>query len=283
MANLKMIAGAIILVLVLIVAGLAYSTFKTPAAASGPITAIPLATSSTGASAAGATAQPTLAALGAATSEATAAGQAATAAATSVAAATSQATTAAPAAGASTGSAGEVLLQIAQDQSKASFTIDEVLNGSPNTVVGTTNQVAGQIAIDPNNPSKARVGTIQVDARTLATDSGMRNRTIANRILLTNQYEYITFTPTRLVGLPQQASVGQSYTFQMVGNLKIRDVTKEVTFNVTAKAPSKTQLQGTAKAPIRYADFGITIPQVPQVASVGDQVQLELDFVAVPK
>ncbi len=172
---------------------------------------------------------------------------------------------------------------IDQASSTASFTIDEVLNGSPNTVVGTTNQVAGEIAIDPNNPSKARVGTIQVDARTLATDSGMRNRTIANRILLTNQYEYITFTPTRLVGLPQQATIGQSYTFQIVGNLKIRDVTKEVTFNVSAKAPSKTQLQATAKTTIRYADFGITIPQVPQVASVGDQVQLELDFVAVPK
>ena len=282
MANLKIIAGAIILVLVVALAGLAYSTFKTPATASGPITAIPLATSSTGASAAGATAQPTLTASDAATSAATSNGQAATAA-TSVAAATSQATTAAAAAGTSTGSSGEVVLQIAQDQSKARFLIDEVLNGSPNTVVGTTNQVAGEIAIDPNNPSKARVGTIQVDARTLATDSGMRNRTIANRILLTNQYEYITFTPTRLVGLPQQASVGQSYTLQIVGNLKIRDVTKEVTFNVSAKAPSKTQLQATAKTTIRYADFGITIPQVPQVASVGDQVQLELDFVAVPK
>jgi polyisoprenoid-binding protein YceI len=279
MGNLKTIAGAIILVLVLILAGLAYSTFKTPATASGPITAIPLGTSDTGASGAGATAQSTLTASGA-TAEPT---LATSGTATSEATPTSQVATAAAAAGTSTSSSGEVVLQIAQDQSKARFIIDEVLNGNPNAVEGTTDQVAGEIAIDPNNPSKTRVGTIQVDARTLTTDSGMRNRTIANRILLTNQYEYITYTPTRLVGLPQQATVGQSYTFQIVGNLKIRDVTKEVTFDVTAKAASRTRLEGTAKATIRYADYGINIPQVPQVASVGDQVKLELDFVAVPK
>ncbi len=270
MANLKMIGAAIMLVLVLIVGGLAYSVFKTPAAASGPITAIPLATSATGASGTEATPQAAAASTASAASNATATALPATAGT-------------AAAAGTAAGPAGEVVLQIAQGQSKASFIIDEVLNGKPNKVVGTTDQVAGEIAVDPNDPSKSRVGTIQVEARALTTDSGMRNRTIANRILQTSQYEFITFAPSRLTGLPQQAAVGQSYTFQIVGNLTIRGVTKEVTFDVTAKAASATRLEGTAKTTINYSDYGIRIPQVPQVASVANQVGLQLDFVAVPK
>ena len=59
-----------------------------------------------------------------------------------------------------------------------------------------------------------------------------------------------------------------------VGNLTIRGTTKDVTFDVTATPKSMTRLEGTAKATIKYADFGITIPQVPQVASVGETVGL---------
>jgi polyisoprenoid-binding protein YceI len=179
--------------------------------------------------------------------------------------------------------AGAIVAQIVPNESEVRFVIDEVLNGKPNTVIGRTNQVAGEIAVDPNDPTKSRVGTIQVNARTFRTDSSLRNRTIENRILFSDQYEFITFTPNQLVGLPERGAVGQSYTFQIVGDLTIRDVTKPVTFDVTATPKSEARLEGMAQATIRYADYGISIPQVRQVASVADQVRLEIDFVAVPK
>ncbi len=93
----------------------------------------------------------------------------------------------------------------------------------------------------------------------------------------------MTFTPTQIVGLPANGSVGQSYSFQIIGDLTVRDVTKPVTFDVTATPISETRLEGTAQTTIRYADFGLTIPQVRQVASVSEQVRLEIDFVAVPR
>src|SRR5262245_56870377 len=52
---------------------------------------------------------------------------------------------------------------IQPDTSQARFVIDEVLRGVSNTVVGSTSQVAGQIAADPTQPSGAQVGTIQID------------------------------------------------------------------------------------------------------------------------
>src|SRR5215468_5663766 len=43
---------------------------------------------------------------------------------------------------------GAIVFSIDSTSSKATFTIDEVLFGKPNTVVGETNQVAGQVLVD---------------------------------------------------------------------------------------------------------------------------------------
>jgi polyisoprenoid-binding protein YceI len=260
-------------VLILLIGVVAYTLFRTPAEASGPIEAIPLAESTTTESSAPAETATTSVETVTETTSPAAADVTATAGSASPDAASTQA--------ASGSSSGTVVLQIVQDESEARFIIDEILNGAPKTVIGTTNQVAGQIEVDPADPAKSRVGTIQVNARTLATDSSMRNRTIANRILNTDQYEFITFTPSSLVALPASGAIGQSYSFQVVGNLTIRDVSKEVTFDVTLTPTGETRLEGNASSTIRYADFGIAIPQVRQVAGVDEEVRLELDFVAV--
>lgn len=263
----KQFVGIGSVVVLLLVAFVAYSLFKTPEAASGPIEAIPLSESTIGANAV-VTTTPT-------TAEVVVTSEPADTSATTEAAAPEATTEAAMAS-----SSEAVVLTIAQEGSEARFYIDEVLNGEPKTVLGTTNQVAGQIEVDPNDPSRSRVGIIQVNARTLSTDSSMRNRTIANRILNTDQYEFITFTPDTITGLPSSGAVGESYSFQLSGSLTIRDASKDVTFDVTLTPSSETRLEGTATTTINYADFGIAIPSVQQVASVAEQVKLELVFVA---
>jgi polyisoprenoid-binding protein YceI len=256
------IVGA--LVIAIAIAGVSYAFFKEPEAASQPIAAIPLkvnppvatTTDSSGA------AQPTSAPADPATT------------------APADPATAAPAQPGT--SAGVTVFEIQQAESSASFKIDEVLEGSPKTVVGTTDQVAGQIAIDPADPAATQLGVIQINARTLATDSGSRNRAIKNRILMTDAFEFITFTPTQLIGLPATGAVGESYSFQVAGDLTIKGVTQPVTFDVSVTAVSEQRLEGTATSTIKYADFGVAIPSVPMVANVADEVHLELAFVAAP-
>lgn len=172
------------------------------------------------------------------------------------------------------------LFTIVSAESEARFIIDEVLNGSPFTVVGTTDQVAGQLAVDVDNVEQTQIGIIQINARTLATDSDMRDRAISNRILYTNDYEYITFTPTEIIGLPESVSVGEQLSFQVVGDLTIRDVTQSVTFTMEVTAISQDRVEGTATTTVNYADFGLSIPNVPSVTGVADTVTLELDFAA---
>jgi polyisoprenoid-binding protein YceI len=174
------------------------------------------------------------------------------------------------------------LFEIAPGESEARFIIDEVLLNAPKTVVGATDQVAGQIAVDPAQPESAQIGTILINPRTLATDSSQRDRAIQNQVLQTDQHEYISFTPTDLVALVEDASPGEAMPFQILGDLTIRGVTREVTFDATIVTPSADRLAGSATSTIRYADWGISIPKVPSVASVSDEVHLQLDFVAAP-
>jgi polyisoprenoid-binding protein YceI len=172
------------------------------------------------------------------------------------------------------------LFQIQPGQSKARFTLTEVLRGEPTTVVGETDQVAGQLVVDPSSPDEAQVGTILINARTLATDDSQRNRVIQNIILSTNDYEYVSFTPTSLIGLPQATTIGTPYAFQINGQLTLKGITRDVTFNATVTPVADDQLHGIASTTIQRNDFGLTIPDVPFVANVSDQVQLDLNFVA---
>jgi len=164
--------------------------------------------------------------------------------------------------------------------SQVRFEIGEDLRGARNNVVGTTDQVAGQISVNLADLSQTEVGIIQINARTLVTDNDFRNRAIANEILDTGDFEFITFTPTSVEGLPASATIGEAISFSIVGDLTIRDITMPATFNVEATAVSETQITGTATATVNRADFGLQIPSVPSVANVDEQVQLFIDFTA---
>jgi polyisoprenoid-binding protein YceI len=172
------------------------------------------------------------------------------------------------------------IFEIVSAESEARFLIDEVLRGDPVTVVGSTDQVAGQIAVDPGDLSSAQAGIIQVNARTLATDNQFRNRAIKNRILLTNDHEFVTFAPTEIVGLDGSGVVGETYSFQIVGDLTVTDVTRQVTFEVTATPVSETRIEGLATTAFLYTDFELFIPDAQAVDTVEDEVRLEFEFVA---
>jgi polyisoprenoid-binding protein YceI len=140
--------------------------------------------------------------------------------------------------------------------------------------------VAGEIRLDFDQ-KQVTVGAIQVDARTLKTDSTFRDRAIQNQILDTAKFEYITFTPTQITGLPAEAEIGKPVEFQITGDLTIRDVTQPVTFDMTATLVSEKRLEGSGKATVLRSNYGLIIPSVPSVADVSDEVLLEIEFVAL--
>lgn len=169
-------------------------------------------------------------------------------------------------------------------QSQARFHIFEELRGSPKTVEGVTT-IEGSVALDPANLAAAKIGEIKIDARSFKTDSGMRDGAIRRFILGSNDddHRYISFTPTAISGLPASAKAGDTLNFQVTGDLKIYETVKPVTFAMTVTAQSDVELSGSGSTTVLRSDFGLSIPSVPGVANVGDEVSLFIDFTAKPQ
>lgn len=171
---------------------------------------------------------------------------------------------------------------IVPDRTEARFYIDEVLFGQDKTVIGVTSDVSGEIRLDPANPAASEVGAITINARDLTTDADRRNGAIRRFVLQSDQdaFQYIVFTPTGVEGMPEAVTVGEAFTFQVTGDLTIRDVTRAETFDVTVTPTSEDELSGLATTVVLYPDYGLTIPEVPSVTGVQDDVRLEFEFTA---
>lgn len=170
-------------------------------------------------------------------------------------------------------------------QSTASFELGEVLRGTQQTVVGTTDQVAGQVVVDVGDLGSSRFSPIVINARTLSTDSDRRDRAIRGPVILdsgSDEFELITFTPTSVDGLDGVvATVGDVYEFSVTGDLLVKGASNPVTFDVTVEMVDDVTISGVATTEVLRSEYGIGIPSVPGVADVTDEVGLTLEFVAV--
>jgi polyisoprenoid-binding protein YceI len=88
------------------------------------------------------------------------------------------------------------------------------------------------------------------------------------------------FTPSKAVGLPVPLPANGDWTFAVMGDLTIRDVTKPVRLDATLHRAA-TDLRATATTSFTWADFAIPKPlNIPQVASVEDDIRIEIAFAA---
>ena len=168
-------------------------------------------------------------------------------------------------------------------ESEASFTLEEDLSGVRTTVIGTTTELGGSVSVDLTNPSNSEIGTIVINARTLETDNSFRNRALRSQILQSarDEFEFVVFEPRELSNFSADSvAVGETISFDITGDLTVTDVTRSVTFAAEVTLDSETQISGSAAVNLLHADFGLTIPEVPRVANVTDDVDLKLKFVA---
>ncbi|QPC83957.1 YceI family protein [Phototrophicus methaneseepsis] len=174
------------------------------------------------------------------------------------------------------------LYRINSSQSEVRFSVEEERNGTRADVVGTTDQLAGDVIVDRLNPVNSQIGTIRMSARALTTGDAARDVVLREQIFRSAQdaYEFIEFVPTAVTGLPETIYLAQTYTFQVTGNLTILDTTRETIFNVQAQMPIESQFNGTATATITWFDWGINVPSVPGITDVAAQANLVINFVA---
>lgn len=148
-----------------------------------------------------------------------------------------------------------------------------------NVAVGTTQSIQGDVFVDRANPGRSRVGPITIDISTFQSDSGRRDRAIRGRWLESSRYPTAQFTPTEIRGLPALYRDGQDVPVQVLGNLRVRDVTKPVAFTGTVRLAGD-MLTGAVQTTILMTDFGFDPPAILGLLKAENQVQLELQFTA---
>ena len=180
--------------------------------------------------------------------------------------------------------------------SVARFLIQERIFGRENMVEGTTRQIDGSFLINYLDAS-VRVGEFEINLRDIRTRSldvdieeqGWTDRerdvVIRGQILESgrDEYEFSTFEPTEVRGVPESFGVGDELDIVVVGDLTIRDVTSEVSFDMELSLDAEEEISGFASTTVRWADFGITVPYVgggSDVDEVSDTVELQLEFTA---
>ncbi len=169
-------------------------------------------------------------------------------------------------------------LELLPAQSEARYRVREQLAGFnfPTDAVGVSKQVQGLVRLDRNG--RALEGSrFTVDLSALTSDEARRDNFIRRNTLNTAQYPLAEFTPREVRGLSFPLPTSGKATVQIVGELKIREVSKSVTWEGEVEFRGDTAwLQ--ARTSFTFRDFGLTQPRVLSVLSVDENIRLEVSF-----
>jgi len=173
--------------------------------------------------------------------------------------------------------------QIDPDQSNVSYEVGETFLNQDNrfnAAVGVTRQVEGKVILDMANPLSAWVAPITVDISQFVSDSERRDNALRSDFLESSRYPLATFDPTSIEGLPETYRAGEEITFQISGDLTVRDVTNPATFEATVSFENGV-LSGNAIAVILMSDYGVGPISIFGILETEDEVQISFDFIAL--
>lgn len=172
--------------------------------------------------------------------------------------------------------------QIVSAQTTASYSVyeDLIIQSKPNNdAIGTTHSVTGSFSIKRGASPLVEGMKITVDLSTLQTDSAMRDRYVRQNTLQTDIYPDATFVSVSTQGLPSTYTDGQTVQFQLIGNLTMHGKTNKEVFAVQGQIVGST-ITGKATSTIYMTDFGITPPDLANIAIAQNKVLITITFTA---
>ncbi len=154
------------------------------------------------------------------------------------------------------------------------FRVQEELSGIGSvTAVGRTGDVDGSITIDGSTVTEA---TFTAELATLTTDRSQRDSKM-KAALQVDQFPEASFTLTQPIDLGAGAAAGEAVKVDAVGELTVNGVTKPVTVTIDAKLENGT-IVAVGSTTFTFADFDIEKPTAPIVASLADEIVLEMQL-----
>ena len=151
------------------------------------------------------------------------------------------------------------------------FRVAEVLNpGGEVEAVGRTPAVSGQLTVSGSVIEQA---LIEADLTAIISDRPRRDDAI-QRALGTGEFPTATFISSEPVDLGAVPVEGEPFTASVPGSITIRDVSQEVTLELTGQRVGDVVVVVGA-LPVDFTSFGVTMPTAPIVVSVEDAGDLE--------
>lgn len=155
--------------------------------------------------------------------------------------------------------------------SQAGYRVGELLYGQRVDAVGRTPDVTGSVRLAG---TRVTAGEITVDVRTVASDQSRRDDYFTDNIMQTARYPNAVFTLTQPVDLGAEFAAGNRRTADATGTLTVKDVTREVTFPLTALRSGDT-IDVSGSVPVTFTDFGIEPPNFGDVVKVDPTGEVE--------
>lgn len=162
-------------------------------------------------------------------------------------------------------------------------------------IVGTSNQITGQLVFDPNNPNAGGYGELLVPVKTLKTGIPLRDEHLAGADWLNaDKNPNIEFKIREVKNVKEVKSTKDAKTFEVtaVGDFSLNGKTKQISVParityLKESESTKQRLPGDLLAArttfeVALADFGITGPKGMNLigSKVGEKVEIDLSLVA---
>jgi polyisoprenoid-binding protein YceI len=172
--------------------------------------------------------------------------------------------------------------QIDNAHSEVNFTVRHMMISN---VRGRFESFSGEVNFDEQNPANTTV-EVQIDAKSINTREPKRDNHLRSQdFLFAEKYPYLIFRSKRV-------EITGKNRARLIGNLTVRNITREITLNVEysgqAKSPWGTTSAGfSATGTLNRTDWNLTWNQALETGGVlvGDEIKfnIEVEIVKQPE
>lgn len=163
--------------------------------------------------------------------------------------------------------------------SEAGYRVGELLGGQRVDAVGRTPDVSGTVSL---SGTAVTAGEVTVQMSTVTSDQGRRDGQFTGNIMETARYPTSTFTLTGPIDLGADFANGGQATVTAAGTLTVKDVTREVSFPLTAVRDG-AGIDVSGSIPVTFTDFGIEPPSIGDFVRVDPTGQVEFLLALTPR
>ncbi len=175
--------------------------------------------------------------------------------------------------------AGEVVYRVDANRSLATVRVNEVLAGVDNEVELTTSGLAGDIGVTDNDASTARLSEFAVSVHQLESDNSLRDKVLQHEYLDSHDHRTVSLLDAEVVEVDQAGDSRQA-TFAIEGDLEVKGQRTPVRFEGEGTVDGET-FSATVAAQMKMSDLGVGPITKVGLVSTGDDVEVELQLVAV--